>query len=87
MKNVHYFSQISMKLEFSQHMIEKYSNINFHENLSIGSQVVPCGKNRYHVATNFFRNFSKVSKNGFFGRFLFFPTFSKDTALQKYANL
>jgi hypothetical protein len=32
-----------MKLEFSQQISEKYSNIKFHENLSSGSRVVPCG--------------------------------------------
>jgi len=32
-----------MKLEFSEQIFEKYSNINFHENLSSGSWVVPCG--------------------------------------------
>jgi len=32
-----------MKLEFSQQIFEKCSNIKFHENLSSGSRVVPCG--------------------------------------------
>jgi hypothetical protein len=31
-----------MKLEFSQHIFKKYSNVNFNENPSIGSQVVQC---------------------------------------------
>ena len=31
-----------MELEFSQRIIEKYSNINFHENLSVGRQVLRC---------------------------------------------
>jgi hypothetical protein len=30
------------KLEFSQQVFEKYSNIKFHENPSIGSRAVPC---------------------------------------------
>jgi hypothetical protein len=30
-----------MKLEFSKHIFEKYSNIKFHENPSSGSRVVP----------------------------------------------
>jgi hypothetical protein len=42
MKNIHYLCQILMKLEFSRHMFEKYSNIKFHENPSSGSQVVAC---------------------------------------------
>jgi len=32
-----------MKLEFSQQIFERYSNIQFHENPCNGSQVVPCG--------------------------------------------
>jgi hypothetical protein len=33
-----------MKFEFSQQIFEKYSNINSHETLSIGSRVFPCGQ-------------------------------------------
>ena len=33
-----------MKLEFSRHILEKYSNIIFHENPSIENRVVPCGQ-------------------------------------------
>jgi len=33
-----------MKLEFTQDIFEKYSNIKFHENPSSGSRVVPCGR-------------------------------------------
>jgi len=32
-----------MKLEFSQNIFGKYSNIKFHENPISGSRVVPCG--------------------------------------------
>ena len=32
-----------MKIEFSRQLNEKYSNIKFHKNPSIGSRVVPCG--------------------------------------------
>jgi hypothetical protein len=40
--NVHrYACQILMKLEFSGQILEKYSNIKFHENPSNGSRVVP----------------------------------------------
>ena len=31
-----------MKLEFSGQILEKYSNIKFHENPSSGNRVVPC---------------------------------------------
>jgi hypothetical protein len=33
-----------MKLEFSWQIFKKYSNIKFHETLSSGSRVVPCGR-------------------------------------------
>jgi hypothetical protein len=52
MRSVHYFCQILMKLYFSRHIIQKYSNSNFHENVSIGSQVVPCGRNRHRRSYN-----------------------------------
>jgi len=39
-----YSCQILIKLEFSRHIWEKYSNIKFNGNLSIGSQFVPCGE-------------------------------------------
>ena len=43
MQNTHYTFQLLIKLEFSQQIFEKYSTIHFHENLSSGSWVVPCG--------------------------------------------
>jgi hypothetical protein len=33
-----------MKLKFSRHISEKYSNIKFHENPSSGSRAVFCGR-------------------------------------------
>jgi len=33
-----------MKIEFSQRIFEKHSNIKFHEDSSSGSRVVPCGE-------------------------------------------
>jgi len=33
-----------MKIEFSRQSFEKFSKVKFHENLSSGSRVVPCGK-------------------------------------------
>ena len=36
--------QILMKLEFSEHIFEKPTNIKFYENPSSGSGVVPCGR-------------------------------------------
>jgi hypothetical protein len=31
-----------MKLEISEHIFEKYSNIKFHKHPPIGSKVIPC---------------------------------------------
>jgi len=42
MENTCYSCQILMKLELSLPVVEKYSNIRFHENASSDSQVVPC---------------------------------------------
>jgi hypothetical protein len=36
--------QILKKLEFSPHILEKYSNVKLHENPSRGSRAVPCGQ-------------------------------------------
>jgi len=44
MKSTRHSFQILTKLEFSQQIFEKYSNIKFHENLSCGSRVVSCGQ-------------------------------------------
>jgi hypothetical protein len=59
-----------MKLEFSQQIFEKSSNIKFHENMSSGSRVVPCrrtdgytGMMKLIVA---FRSFAKKPKNYIF---------------------
>jgi hypothetical protein len=39
-----YSCPILMKVEFSQQIFEKYSNIKFHENPSSENRVVPCGQ-------------------------------------------
>jgi hypothetical protein len=44
MYSTRYSRQILMILEFSQQIFEKYSNIQFHENLSGDSRVVSCGR-------------------------------------------
>jgi len=44
MYSARYSCQILMKLEFSQHIFEIYSNYKFHENSSSVRQVVPCGR-------------------------------------------
>jgi len=49
-----------MKLEFSQQVSEKYSNIKFHENPPSGSPVVPCRQTDMTKLTVALRNFAKV---------------------------
>jgi hypothetical protein len=44
--------QILMKLEYSQNIFEKFSNIKFHENPSSGSRVVTCGRTVRHNKVN-----------------------------------
>jgi hypothetical protein len=44
MLSIHYSCQILMKLEFSRHIFEKYSNITYNGNLSNGSWVLQCGQ-------------------------------------------
>jgi hypothetical protein len=39
-----------MKIEFSQKIFEKLSNIENHKNASCGSRVVPCGRTDRHEA-------------------------------------
>jgi hypothetical protein len=46
-----------MKFEFSGQSFEKYSNIQFHENLSSGSRVFPCEQTD---ATNLIVDFINV---------------------------
>jgi len=41
-----------MKLEFYRHIVEKSSNIKFHENPSSGSRVVPCRRTDRHDEAN-----------------------------------
>jgi hypothetical protein len=62
MYSTRYSCQILMKLEFSQHIFEIYSNDKFHENSSSVRQVVPCGRteretNRHEEAHSSFSQF------------------------------
>jgi len=56
-----------MKLESSEQIFEKYSNVNFHENPSSGNRVVPCGQmdGRTDMTKLIaaFRNFANAPKN------------------------
>jgi hypothetical protein len=59
-----------MKLEFSRHIFEKYSNIKFHENRSSVSRIVPCTQTYRHTGGHAgmtkliaaFRNFANATK-------------------------
>ena len=55
-----------MKLEFSQQIFEKYSNIKFNENPYSGKRVVPCGRTNGRTEMTalivVFRNFAKAQK-------------------------
>jgi hypothetical protein len=44
--------QILTQFEISRQVVEKYSNIRFHENPSSGSRVVPCGRTGRHRSLN-----------------------------------
>ena len=48
MQSARYSCQVLMKLKFSRKSFEKHSNIKFHENPSIGSRVLPCGRKDIH---------------------------------------
>ena len=60
-----------MKFEFSQRSLEESSNTRFHERLSYGSRMVPCGRTDTLVA---FRNFANLPRNG--QRFIAFTLFA-----------
>ena len=47
-----YSCPVLIKLEFSRQFFEKYSTIEFHENRSSGSRVVPCGQTDRHDEVN-----------------------------------
>jgi hypothetical protein len=49
-----------MKIEFSQQILKKYSNIKFHENPSSGSRVVTCGQTDVMNLIVAFLNFANV---------------------------
>jgi hypothetical protein len=55
-----------MKLEFSQQIFQKYSNIKFHENPHSGKRVVPCGRTNGRTDMTelivAFRKFAKSAK-------------------------
>jgi hypothetical protein len=52
-----------MKREFSEAIVEKYSNIKFHENASSTSRVVPCGQTDMTKLIDAFRKFANAPKH------------------------
>jgi len=65
--------QISMKLEFSRQILEKYSNIIFQEKPSSGSRIVPCGRtdeqtDSHDEAKSLFSQFCERAYNRIRGR-------------------
>jgi hypothetical protein len=64
MQSTRYYGQILIKLEFSPLIFEKYSNIEFHENPSNRSRVVPSGRADMTKLVAAIRNFSNSPKNG-----------------------
>ena len=60
-----------MELEFYRQIYEKSSNIKFHQNLSSGSPVVPCGQAGVTKLIVAFRNFSNATRNVQFAHFVY----------------
>jgi len=57
------FCQFLFKLEFCRQIFEKYSNIKFHRNPSIGSRIVPCRRMDMTNVIVAFRNIANAPKN------------------------
>ena len=66
-----YSRWILIKFQFFWQIFEKSADIEFHENSSIGSRVVPCDQTVGHTdiknLTVAFRNFSKAPKDAYSG--------------------
>jgi hypothetical protein len=63
MSSTNYSCQVSIKLEFSRQIFEKYSNVICRENPTSESRVVPCGRTDMKKLIVAFRNFVKAPKN------------------------
>ena len=61
--SVRYYFKILFKLEFSRQILEKFWSIKRYENLSSGSQLVPCGRTDTTQSRVAFRNFEKMPIN------------------------
>jgi hypothetical protein len=62
-----------MKAVFSRQIFEKFSNIKFHENSSIGSRLLPCWPTDKRTETTkqiaAYHNFAKTSTNLYQGQY------------------
>ena len=58
-----YCCQIFRKVGFTRNILEKYSNIKFHENPLGGSRIVPCGRTHMTKLIVAFRNLANTPKN------------------------
>jgi hypothetical protein len=64
MQSTRYSCSLEIKLQFSRHAIEKYSDIKFHKNVLSGSRIVPWGQlDRHDEASNRFSQFCERAKN------------------------
>ena len=52
-----------MKIEFSEQIFEKCSNVKIYKNPSSGSEDVPCGRTDMTKLKVAFRNFANAPKN------------------------
>ena len=72
-----------MKLEFSKHISENFSNIKFHENPSSESRVVPYGRTDRRIDMTrllvAFRNFANAPKKDIFNH----EKFTKNMKFEK----
>ena len=52
MYSTHFSCQILVEREFSREILEKHSDIKYHENRSIGIRGFPCGRTDRHDESN-----------------------------------
>jgi len=64
MKSSRYSYQILITVDSCRQSFEKYSNINFYEFLSCGSQFVPCGRTDVTKLIIGFRDFANAPNDG-----------------------
>ena len=60
-----YSCKILMQIEFSRHIVDKYTKIKFHENPSSGRRVAPCGRTDMAKLIVGIHNFANAPKTIF----------------------